>query len=582
MKKAAWRIIQISLLLLTIAGMVKAVFVSLDIDESYAVSEAYRLISGDKLLYDMWEPHQFSALIPALFLFPFVKLAGSTAYSVIYLRIIGTLLHFAVGFFLYRTTKEEAGGKAAFLLTVFHLNFLSKWVAMPEFELIHYWCMLLIFLFLYRFEKTKKIHFAALAGVCYFFSGLSYPTMVFLLPVYLIGLLLSKKKAGAGGFVLGAGVPVVLLIGSILITIPVSRLKEFLGYVFMDSSHTGTSAAVKWSEYGRQFLSQGIKFGKSLLIAIAIIALLWGIMKLAKKRMMNPETAVFCGLFLVVTILSVRAMIGFVFGDENQFFFQVRYAVLALLFLVMALARRKERRSELWYGILPSVLSLPAILLITNMDTNTAYAKLMSAIIVGFFMLAKDGHVAAESADLRERTEKFDTHAYITFFTNLTAGALLICFFICRILLIRVTGCLPVSIKANLVQIQNGPAAGIFVTEEPGKYWNEAYAELKEAIPEDSNVLYIGAEQLFYVAFCRRVNTPSVQGTTVFNEMYGTYYEIFPEKKPEIIVTDETFGTNPAYFYAPENSYITDWIAKNLNVTKERSVGPYHILYAER
>ena len=68
MKKAAWRIIQISLLLLTIAGMVKAVFVSLDIDESYAVSEAYRLISGDKLLYDMWEPHQFSALIPALFL----------------------------------------------------------------------------------------------------------------------------------------------------------------------------------------------------------------------------------------------------------------------------------------------------------------------------------------------------------------------------------------------------------------------------------------------------------------------------------------------------------------------------------
>ena len=149
MKKAAWRIIQISLLLLTIAGMVKAVFVSLDIDESYAVSEAYRLISGDKLLYDMWEPHQFSALIPALFLFPFVKLAGSTAYSVIYLRIIGTLLHLAVGFFLYRTTKEEAGGKAAFLLTVFHLNFLSKWVAMPEFELMHYWCMILIFLLLY-------------------------------------------------------------------------------------------------------------------------------------------------------------------------------------------------------------------------------------------------------------------------------------------------------------------------------------------------------------------------------------------------------------------------------------------------
>ena len=32
--------------------MVKAVFVSLDIDESYAVAAAYRLVTGDKLLYE--------------------------------------------------------------------------------------------------------------------------------------------------------------------------------------------------------------------------------------------------------------------------------------------------------------------------------------------------------------------------------------------------------------------------------------------------------------------------------------------------------------------------------------------------
>lgn len=180
------------------------------------------------------------------------------------------------------------------------------------------------------------------------------------------------------------------------------------------------------------------------------------------------------------------------------------------------------------------------------------------------------------------RTEAFDTHAYRTFFANLSAGLLLLCFFVCRIVLIRVNGCLPVTVKAPLTRIENGPAAGVYVTAEPGMYWNEAYDELRKEIPEDANVLYIGAEQLFYVTFCKKVNTPSVQGTTVFNEMYAKYYEVFPEKTPDIIVTDETFGTNPAYYYAPENSFITEWMEENLEVTKESTAGVYRISFVKR
>ena len=48
--KIIWKILEIALIALTVLGFVKAVFVSLDIDESYAVAEAYRLVSGDKLL----------------------------------------------------------------------------------------------------------------------------------------------------------------------------------------------------------------------------------------------------------------------------------------------------------------------------------------------------------------------------------------------------------------------------------------------------------------------------------------------------------------------------------------------------
>ena len=66
------RIAYIVLALLTLIGIVKALFVSIDVDESYAVAQAYRLVTGDKLMYDMWEPHQFSAFLPAIFLYRFL------------------------------------------------------------------------------------------------------------------------------------------------------------------------------------------------------------------------------------------------------------------------------------------------------------------------------------------------------------------------------------------------------------------------------------------------------------------------------------------------------------------------------
>ena len=65
----------IVLSLLTLIGIVKGLFVSLDVDESYSVAMAYRLVTGDKLVLDMWEPfcrsfYSFSGRDPS---FLFIK-----------------------------------------------------------------------------------------------------------------------------------------------------------------------------------------------------------------------------------------------------------------------------------------------------------------------------------------------------------------------------------------------------------------------------------------------------------------------------------------------------------------------------
>ena len=573
MKKFAWRTIQISLLILTVLGIVKAIFVSLDIDESYAVSAAYRLATGDKLLYDMWEPHQFSALFPVAFLYPFVKLSGSTTYCVIFLRIIGILIHILIAQYIFHVSKDEVGKKGAFLLTVFHLNFLPKWVSMPEFELMHYWSMLLVFLLLYRHEKTGKNPYAAFAGVAFFSAILCYPSMVLLFPFYLIVSRKGKYPIKAPIlFTIGTAVPACILSGWVLSYMTPSQIRTFVGYILMDSSHT-ENPSLKWTRYLWELLDQAKCLGIALGIAAVLTLIAALIIKFAGKKKLQFKKLLLTAVLLCTVLLSIQALYGFVFGDKNQFYLQVRYLVLVVMFMAFAIANYKDCKLELLYGILPSALSLPAVFLITNMDTNTSYAKLMPAIIIGFFALIKV---------LRSRVEEKNIMDTLVFWSARGAAfSLLLCFFVCKLLLIRVTGCLPVTVKAPMVQVRYGPAAGIFVLDELGNTWNEEYDVIRNFVEVKNNALYIGAEQLFYVAFTKKVSTPSVQGTTVFNEMYGKYYEVFPEKKPQIIVIDETYQTMPGYFYYPENEYIFEWIEKNADMSHEEQIGPYRLLWSE-
>ena len=91
-KKIIWSSACALFAVFTIIGLIKGLFVGLDVDESSSVAMAYRLVTGDKLILDMWEPNQFSAFLPAVFLYPFYKLTGSGDYSVLYLRFVGLFL----------------------------------------------------------------------------------------------------------------------------------------------------------------------------------------------------------------------------------------------------------------------------------------------------------------------------------------------------------------------------------------------------------------------------------------------------------------------------------------------------------
>ena len=562
-KKYIWISVCAILGLLTVLGIIKALFVSIDVDESYAVAQAYRLVTGDKLLFDMWEPHQFSAFLPAFFLYPFVKITGSSAYCVIYLRIVGTLIHLLIGAYLYMLAKKEINPKAAFAIFIIHMNFLSKWICLPEFELMHYWAMLLVFLLFVSADRNEKGILYFFAGISYGVSVLCYPTMVPVFFLLLISLAVTKKGKGTLSFTLGTALVAAITGVSILLSVPVKDLPLFISYILMDSSHT-SGMKYKIDMYPLEIAGQ-LK-GIAVIFAISLLAslTLFIVRKVLKKKN-DVYSFILNVLFGASILISLQAFFGYLFLNQNQFYLQDRFFVYVLLFVVLALKEFKKYRSEFLYGILPSIIALPLVFLITNMDMNSLYSKLFPAVIAGLFILGKK-YFNKENAELEGKI-----------LTISMASAILLCFFACRLILLRVNGCEPVTIRADLQKVENGPAAGIYILKNQADAWNSSYEVMKNIVGNE-NVLYIGQEQLFYVTFCEKVCTPSVQGTTVFNEMYDKYYDVFPEKYPRIVVKDASFGANAAYFNSYENKYIERWIEENHDITTLVNNGYYEIL----
>ena len=89
------------LLVLAVLANLKSIFVDCDIDTEYAVAMSYRMLQGDGMLRQMWEPHQTSAFLCTLLMKSFVVLTGGTTGVVVYLQTMGVLIHGAVVWIFY-------------------------------------------------------------------------------------------------------------------------------------------------------------------------------------------------------------------------------------------------------------------------------------------------------------------------------------------------------------------------------------------------------------------------------------------------------------------------------------------------
>ncbi len=572
------------LLVFSVLAAVKTIFVSLDIDESYALAVGYRLAAGEKLFLDLWESHQLGGIFPAPFLWLYLKLAGTADYLVVYARVIGTLVHIITGVILYRTARGAGNMKKTFslLLVFLHLNFLPKWVQCPEFELQQYWCILLIFLCFYRYyhgEREKKGYLAA-AGILLVMQMFSYPALILLYPVYLLGILWCGKRDGRREekgkrifwegtlFTVGAAIPGLAFLAYLCSYMTPRKFFFYVGQIFQDESHTLVEGAVKWKIFGVQFLE--ILLPVAFVMGVSVLAgFLLGFCKeksLEKKD--RWKETVYLGAALLLLAMGIWQGAGCLFFNENQFFMTWRFFAVSLMGLLLYSAKKtEENRICLWFGILPGFMTLLSVLIMTNMDVNTSMSKMYIGVIAAVWMLGSRYETVVEEPDMpvstRGTVKVWNVQKTMRWERGLVwAGVLAVIFglLVCKLVQMRVSGCMEVTLLAPMKKIRAGAAKGIYMVEDTATVLEDDYQVLTGALLPEDKLLYIGSENVVYLWTEAQIATPSTQGTNAYNEMFIRYYEVHPEKVPTVIAVDKELGVNPVYYNSPQNHIIFEWM----------------------
>lgn len=571
MKKQKFNLVCAILFVLSALAAVKTIWISLDIDESYALAVAYRLATGEKLFLDLWESHQLGGIVLAPFLWLYLKITGTTTYLVVFARVVGTLIHVLAGVFLYQTAVKVGKIKESFSAVLFflHLNFLPKWVQCPEFELQQYWFVLLIFLCFYRFYQGegKKKGYLAVSGVLLVGQMFSYPSLILLYPVYLAGIVRcgkehGKKKKTAGEalwFTAGSALSGFLFLAYLSSYMTPEKFLRYVGYIFQDESHTLVSTAVKWKIFGAQFLE--------ILLPACIVLGISAAAGILLARWKQKRDGVCYALPVSFLLLGGLQAAGCLFGNENQFYMLWRFSAVSALGVWMYLAEKtEENRRCLWFGILPGFVTLVSVLIMTNMDVNTSMAKMYIGVIAVVWMLgshyemeevpdmpvSRRGTVKVWNVRETEIWERCLLWAGILFFL---AGL-----FVCKLVQMRVSGCMEVTVLAPLRKIEEGPAKGVYMLEDTALVLQDDYRVLTGELTAEDRLLYIGSENIVYLWTAAKIATPSTQGTNAYNEMFIRYYEEHPEKVPTVIALDKELGENPAYYNSPQNHILYEWM----------------------
>lgn len=518
--------------------MVRSAFVGLEIDEEYALSLGYRLVSGDRLFYSMWEPHQLSSLPAAALLAVFIGITGGTTGVLVFFRLIVLVCKAGMSYAFYREFRRDLGRPAALLAALVLFAFVPKWFLGPDYTGQQFHWTLAAFLCLHHYvtRGCRQLWLVPLGAVCACFGYLAFPQSAAAFAVLWVGMLILGKLRGEpqarGAWVLlgscavcGAAFLVYALSG---VGFSISLLLNRLTLILHDPQYNFTTA-----ERMALLAGQALTVARSLLWPLLASAALSAALYLIKRQPITAGRLLnFWAALAAVQCLLRAVKDGSL--DERQF---VPVVVLAGAWAFWQGRGRPGNAELFWLGYLPGLAAYAMILRSTLLGLAPTFMYLTWPAVCG--MLALVNH--ADDAKAR-RAEGM-----------LCLAAMLAFLLVCRVWCVQTTGWKAADVTDTpLVRITTGPAKGIYADAKAADMQEclcealQPYAgqPILQAIGEQHGLGFLMADGTLQVA------QASVISGTDSDPRFEQYYADVPGKEPRVILYDDAEVRDMAEFHS--------------------------------
>ena len=518
--------------------MVRSAFVGLEIDEEYALSLGYRLVSGDRLFYSMWEPHQLSSLPAAALLAVFIGITGGTTGVLVFFRLVVLVCKAGMSYVFYREFRRDLGRPAALLAALVLFAFVPKWFLGPDYTGQQFHWTLAAFLCLHHYvtRGCRQLWLVPLGAVCACFGYLAFPQSAAAFAVLWVGMLILGKRRGEpkarGAWVLlgscavcGAAFLVYALSGA---GFSISLLLNRLTLILHDPQYNFTTA-----ERMALLAGQALTVARSLLWPLLASAAFSAALYLIKRQPITAGRLLnFWAALAAVQCLLRAVKDGSL--DERQF---VPVVVLAGAWAFWQGRGRPGNAELFWLGYLPGLAAYAMILRSTLLGLAPTFMYLTWPAVCG--MLALVNH--ADDAKAR-RAEGM-----------LCLAAMLAFLLVCRVWCVQTTGWKAADVTDTpLVRITTGPAKGIYADAKAADMQEclcealQPYAgqPILQAIGEQHGLGFLMADGTLQVA------QASVISGTDSDPRFEQYYADVPDKEPRVILYDDAEVRDMAEFHS--------------------------------
>lgn len=518
------------IVLLLIAGSIlaalKCIFVGYQKDEGYAIAMAYRMLLGDKMISQIWDPHQTSAFAAAFLIWIYRLLFHTTTGIAIWLRLWGTLIHGALSYGVFRALRRMISPAYSFYLAILYFNLLPKGYVTPEFSNLLIWFFTLLLLDLSYLDSRKNPLLALRCGLWLCGMVLAYPSAILLFPFFAWYLwkqdAYGKKSClyfTAACFIVGS-----LYLAWLLSAMSITKLSDSLRDMMIgNSGHTEIPLSQK-------LLSYGMQCALALFFSVCFYLTSHLIVKVRRLSAENKtESFVLVTYFTLMTAAFFPILYMLLVPKNNDFFFifAIYFTLFGFaVFFTKKLAKKESGLLRLW--LCGSALTFLAVLLLTDLTVFTSIRYILPGIVMGL-------------AAILIYSQKYAPGVYHKY-----AAALLLiwCFSSIFIKGWEYRGDKYVTQNITRVRgiISEGPAKGIFSEYMQCIIQETFYAEMQQYVRPGDTIFLLEDDTTGYLFQDVAISSYTTISDPRYNEILLKYWETYPEKYPDVIIVPCWFG----------------------------------------